>query len=280
MIYLVLAAVYLLMISVGMSLCPNELLFRLRQLAFRNWLALFSATFLIPPVAALVFATFFHLSAAETAGLFMIGVSPGAPLLTRNLAKQGFDPLVAAGYQLWASLMIPFMVPLLVFLGGLLYNRVIWVPPHHMLPFIVTRQLLPLAIGMVLGWRFPDLCRRAQPVLNVTGNILLLATLALILIKFGPPLAHIPVSVPIAASLLAVTAIVAVRVFPIADPVSQRAFAVCNMNRNIGLALVLSIRYLNLGGAIPTLVCYALLTPLLIILYARLSSSSRKTVLA
>jgi hypothetical protein len=44
-------------------------------------------------------ANLFRLALGETAGLFTVGVAPGAPLLTRNLARKGFDMHLAASYQ-------------------------------------------------------------------------------------------------------------------------------------------------------------------------------------
>jgi predicted Na+-dependent transporter len=73
------AAVFMLMVSVGMSLSPRHLL-----------------------------------DAAATAGLFLIAVAPGAPLMTRGVAKKGFDIQIAASYQVWGALLTPLMVPLLI----------------------------------------------------------------------------------------------------------------------------------------------------------------------
>jgi hypothetical protein len=64
------------------------------------------ATFLIPPALALLLANLFHFSLGETAGLFMVGVAPGAPLLTRNIAKQGFTDscTILVHNDIWNSL--------------------------------------------------------------------------------------------------------------------------------------------------------------------------------
>jgi hypothetical protein len=66
-------------------------------------------------------------------GLFLIAVAPGAPLMTRNAAKRGFDMQMAASYQVWSALLVPIMIPLLVGGAALLYQRDIWISPLEVL---------------------------------------------------------------------------------------------------------------------------------------------------
>ena len=101
--YLIPSVVAVLMISVGMSLSLRELSVTLRRLTWLAWLRMLVATFVLPAILALVLARLFHLTGGDRAGIFLIGVAPGAPLLTRNLAKQGFDMHLAATYQVWAA---------------------------------------------------------------------------------------------------------------------------------------------------------------------------------
>jgi|SRR5579862_1502621 len=96
--YLLPGAVFLLMISVGMSLRFTEVVAHWRRMDWVAWTTLIMAIFIIPPALALLTASLFRLTLAETAGLFLVGVAPGAPLLTRNLARRGFDMQMAASY--------------------------------------------------------------------------------------------------------------------------------------------------------------------------------------
>ncbi len=45
------------------------------------------------------------------AGLFLVSVAPGAPLMTRGAAKRGFNMQMAASYQVWGALLTPLMIP-------------------------------------------------------------------------------------------------------------------------------------------------------------------------
>jgi len=90
---------------------------------------------------------------------------------------------LAASYQLRATLMVPVMIPLLVAAAGKLYNRNIWIPPTVLLWEIGRKQFLPLAIGMVTAWFAPNIVKRAQPALNVLGNVVLTVMMVLLLIN-------------------------------------------------------------------------------------------------
>ena len=111
-------AVFVLMVSIGMSLRVPELISNWRKLTWERWFRLLLATFLAPATVALLLARIFPLTLHETAGLFMVGATPGAPLLTRNLARRGFDMHLAASYQVWGAVLTPIMIPLMVFVAG------------------------------------------------------------------------------------------------------------------------------------------------------------------
>src|SRR3954447_5328339 len=100
-------AVFLLMVSVGMSLKPGELLRHQAKLKGWPWLRLLIATFLVPPAMVLLMEHTMPLDMGEFVGLFMLAVVPGAPLMSRNAAKKGFDLQLAASYQVWGALLTP-----------------------------------------------------------------------------------------------------------------------------------------------------------------------------
>jgi len=268
--YILPSAVFMLMVSVGMSLKLSEVSTCWRRLSWSAWFQILLATFIVPPTIALLGATVFHLTLAETAGLFLVGVAPGAPLLTRNMARKGFDMHMAASYQLWAALMVPIMIPTLVALAGKLYNRDIWIPPTVLLLEIAEKQFLPLAVGMVTAWAIPQFAKKTQPVLNVLGNVVLIVMIVLVFIKTGATLKAISPLVPLAALLIALSSIIAMRISEFSDPLVKQTFAICNANRHVGLALLLSGQYLHAQKALPAIVCYALIAPVVMIAYVKL----------
>jgi len=275
MSYLLPVTVFLLMTSIGMSLRLSEVLHLWRSLKLAEWLRLIFATFIAPPVIALFAARAFHLSLPETGGLFLVSVAPGAPLLTRNLARKGYDMHVAASYQLWAACMVPIMIPLLVLGAGKLYNRDIWIPPHRLLLQIAENQFLPLAVGIFAASLLPTLTKKLQPWVNAVGNGMFLVVLVAVLIKLGGALRSVTPLVPVAALMIALTSMSVMRLFSF-SPRVRHAFALCNVNRHVGLALLLAGDYLHARNALPAVACYALIAPILMVLYARFHAQSMK----
>lgn len=267
--YLPSAAILLLMLSIGMSLSCGKLVENWRRLTPLIWGKLLAATFLIPPLLALLLAEGLRLGPAATAGLFLVAVAPGAPLMTRNVAKKGFDMQLAASYQVWGALLSPVMIPLLMAGGGWLYGREIWVSPLKLIAVIAEQQFLPLLAGMALMRWVPAFSIRAQRALNIAGNVLLTAAIVAILCKLGPALAQLSPWVGVAALLLASGCLFGMRVLlGRASPTAQ-AFAISNTNRHIGLALLLAGQNIRDPRPVPAIAAYALAAMLVMGLYAK-----------
>lgn len=269
MAHLLPIAVFLLMASVGMSLKLTEVITHWQRLDWVEWLYVGGATFVVPPALALLMAKLFHLTRGETIGLFMVGVAPGAPLLTRNIGRKGFDMQMAASYQVWAALMVPVMIPIVVAGAAKIYGANIWIPPAALLKPIVFKQFLPLSLGMAIVRFAPRLSHRFQPAVNALGNILFAALVAVVLFKIGPALKAITLLVPVAATLLAVGSVAGIFLLPAKDSNLKETFAICNANRHVGLALLLTGQYLYAQDVLPTVACYALIAPLIILGYAK-----------
>ena len=103
------------------------------------------------------------------------------------------------------------------------------------------------------------------------GNALLMVTLIVLLVKMGPALTEVSPWVVLAVLLLAVGCIVAS--FAILTPatVNTKTLVICNVNRHVGLALLLSGTYFGTQKALPAIAAYALAAQLMIWLYAKLT---------
>jgi BASS family bile acid:Na+ symporter len=259
------------MFSVGMSLNWTQFLANWRRLTLATWAKLLAVTFIIPPIIALALASLLRLDRGALIGLFLIAVAPGAPLMTRVVAKRGFDMELAASYQLWGAFLTPIMIPLLVAAAGWLYGRNIWVSPLKVLAVIAQQQFVPLLIGVALMYFAPAFSTKIRSPLNVIGNALLTVTLIVLLVKMGPALKEVSPWVVVAVLLLAVGCIAAS--FAILTPatVNTKTLVVCNVNRHVGLALLLSGTYFGNQKALPAIAAYALAAQLMIWLYAKLA---------
>ena len=273
--YLLPVSVLMLMLSVGMSLKPRQLLENWTHLTPSLWARLLAATFFVPPLLALALGRLLPLGGAATAGLFLIAVAPGAPLMTRGVAKKGFDMQIAASYQVWGALLTPVLVPLLVAFGGWVYGRDIWVPPMKLLAVIVRQQFLPLLAGMLLMWLLPAFCTRIQRVLNLIGNALLIVALVAMVYKMGSTLSNVSPWVALAALLLATGCLMAVRVLLHRRSPAAQTLAIANANRHVGLALLLAGQQIHDQRPVPAIAAYALAAVLVMGLYAKFAVRSK-----
>lgn len=264
-------AVLLLMLSIGMSLSLRQLIENWQRLTPSLWLRLLAATFIIPPLLALGMGWVLPLGTAATAGLFLVAVAPGAPLMTRNVAQKGYDMHVAASYQVWGALLAPLLIPLLVAGGGWLYGRQIWVSPMNLLWVIARQQFLPLLAGMALMRFLPTLCARSKRVLNIAGNTLLTVALVAILFKLGPALKQLSPWVGVAALLLAGGCLFSVRLLLGERSSTVQALSISNTNRHVGLALLMVGQNFHDQRPVPAIAAYALAAILVMALYAKFS---------
>jgi len=209
------------------------------------------------------------LSRAEAIGLFMVAVVPGAPLMTRNIARRGFDMQLAASYQVWGAILTPLIIPLVVYATGRLYDRDIWISPLLLIRQIGLKQFVPVLIGMLCVRFMPLISQRLAPVLNVVGNLVLVLVLVLVMVKIAPTLIGITVWLPIASVLLAIVCIAAVRLLAHADVATVRTLAICNANRFVGLALLLAGESLHRTDVVPAVACYALVVAFATLLYPK-----------
>ncbi len=264
-------AVFLLMVSIGMSLRIPDLLAHWKRLRGWPWVRLLIATFLVPPAVALLMFRWLPLDFGEAVGLFMLGVAPGAPLTSRNAAKRGFDLQLAASYQVWGALLMPVMVPLVVYASAKLYDRHVWIPPRVLFANIAEKQFLPLLIGLALMYFAAKFATKIQPAVTVTGNVLLLAMIVAVLWKMRAALAAITPWVVVAAFVLAACSMLAIPLLLRADAETNKTLALCNANRHVGLALLLAGEYLKARNAIPAIACYALVAPVVMLVFAKIA---------
>lgn len=274
------AAVLVLMISIGMSLDWAQFVANWRRLTLGTWGRLLVATFILPPILALLIATLLPIDRGALVGLFLVAVAPGAPLMTRGVAKRGFDMQLAASYQVWGALLTPIMIPLLVGAAGLLYGKNIWVRPSEVLMVIAKQQFVPLLVGMAIMYFAPAFSIRIRRALNVIGNGLLMAALIFLLVKMGPALKQVSPWIAIAALLLAAGCIAASFVLLAGAKAFTETLVICNVNRHVGLALLICGTYFRNLAALPAIVAFAFAAQLMMWCYARLTHHRVQTAIA
>jgi predicted Na+-dependent transporter len=157
-----------------------------------------------------------------------------------------------------------------------LYGRGIWVPPLKLLAVIAEQQFVPLIVGMTLMWLAPAFSTHAQRILNILGNTLLLVVLVGLLYKIGVALWKESPWVIVAALLLAVGCLLEMRLLLGQPSATVQTLSVCNANRHVGLALLLSGQQSRDGRAVPAIAAYALAALLVMWVYAKLARRERE----
>ena len=269
-------AVFLLMVSIGMSLQPSEVVRHWRRLMGWPWVRLVLATFIVPPLVVLLMERTLPLDRGEAVGLFLLSVVPGAPLTSRVAAKRGFDMQLAASYQVWGAVLMPLMIPLVVYSVAKLYSKNVWIAPRLLFAQIAENQFLPLLIGLALMYYATRLARKIQPTITVVGNTLLLVMIVAALWKMRAALAAITAWVFVGAIVLAAASMLAIPFLLRAPGETNKTLALCNANRHIGLALLLAGNFANARNAIPAIACYALVAPVAMLVYARVVRREQK----
>jgi predicted Na+-dependent transporter len=213
------AAVFVLMVSVGMSLRPREVIAQLRRMEWKHWAGLVLATFIVPAALALLLGRVLPLNRAEMAGLFFVGAAPGAPLMTRNIAKRGFDMHLAAGYQVWGGLLTPLILPLVVLVAGLLHGLTIWIPPRVILLQIAENQFVPLLLGLGMARFVPRFSEKAVVWFNRVGNVVLTVGIIALLWFMREALKGLLTWwLPLGAILLALGSVLAIAAYAVIAP--------------------------------------------------------------
>jgi BASS family bile acid:Na+ symporter len=165
------------MASMGLSLKMGQIIAPLKNVKLVV-LALVVNFVLVPIVATLV-TLLFPLDESLRIGLILLATAAGAPFLPKlaEVAKGN----VAFSVGLMVLLMVvtiiylPIVLPLL--LGG------VQVSPWDIARSLIVMMLIPLAIGLLINWRYEETATKIQPTFGQASNIamLVLTVLGLVL---------------------------------------------------------------------------------------------------
>jgi predicted Na+-dependent transporter len=148
-----------------------------------------------------------------------------------------------------------------------------------LLAVIAEQQFVPLIIGMTVMWLAPAFSTRAQRVLNMVGNILLLVVLVVLLCKIGAVLWQESPWVMVAVLLLATGCLLGMRLLLGQRSATVQTLSICNANRHVGLALLLSGQSPD-DRAVPAIAAYAVAALLVMWLYAKFARHEREELAA
>jgi len=278
LLLLVTSALFMIMVSLGLSLEPAELV----KLRHRPWLiarVLLGSCLLLPllVLAVLLALPPGFLSPPARLAIALMALSPSAPLTLRKSRLKGGDPELTAVLQVGAAVVAIVSLPLLVDLYAHHMAVQGWdVRPPLVAAQIAKVQLLPLGLGLAVRlWQPTRALRMRQPLARLASllqMLVVLLVLALALPRLLPfLLSNLAAELVMVLLVLAALGIGAL----MAGPGRQKrltAGLVTSM-RNPGLAMLLAATYApDVIGTKLAILSYLLITAVVSIPFLRLAN--------
>lgn len=129
-----------------------------------------SAQYIIMPLIALALARAFSLDTALTVGLVLVGTVPGgtASDVITFLAKG--DVALSVSLTAVSTLISPLLTPVITLL---LIGNQIHFNPVDMFISIVEIVIIPIVVGLILNYKFPDFCEKLKDYLPTISSIVI-----------------------------------------------------------------------------------------------------------
>ena len=129
-----------------------------------------SAQYIIMPLIALALARAFSLDTALTVGLVLVGTVPGgtASDVITFLAKG--DVALSVSLTAVSTLISPLLTPVITLL---LIGNQIHFNPVDMFISIVEIVIIPIVVGLILNYKFPEFCEKLKDYLPTISSIVI-----------------------------------------------------------------------------------------------------------
>ena len=129
-----------------------------------------SAQYLVMPLLAFSLASLFSLDAALTVGLILVGTVPGGTASDVITFLVDGDVALSVSLTAVSTLISPILTPLitLVLIGNQIHFN-----PTEMFISIVQIVIIPIALGLLLNYKFPDFCEKLKDYLPAIASIVI-----------------------------------------------------------------------------------------------------------
>ena len=178
-----------LVVGVGLNASRHDLLYVLRRRGLL--LKAILAVNVIPVTAAIALTYFLPLELVVKAGIILMAISPVPPLVPGQELAVGARRQYAYGVYVAMVLLTIVVVPIALWVGGLVFGREATIPFMTLAKTIATGVLLPLAVGMVVRWLAPAFAARAAPWLFRLSMLLVGLVFLPILVGIWPAIIHL-----------------------------------------------------------------------------------------
>ena len=134
-----------------------------------------SAQYLIMPLMAFTLASAFSLDTALTVGLILVGTVPGgtASDVITFLAKG--DVALSVSLTAVSTVISPILTPIITLL---LIGNQIQFNPVDMFISIIEIVIVPIILGLILNYRFPNFCEKLKVYLPTISSIVICLIIA------------------------------------------------------------------------------------------------------
>lgn len=129
-----------------------------------------SAQYIIMPIMAFALARAFCLDTALTAGLILVGTVPGgtASDVITFIAKG--DVALSVSLTAVSTVISPLLTPIITLL---LIGNQIHFNPVDMFISIVQIVIVPIMLGLILNYKFPNFCEKLKDYLPIVSSIVI-----------------------------------------------------------------------------------------------------------
>lgn len=129
-----------------------------------------SAQYLIMPLIALVFARIFSLDTSLTIGLILVGTVPGGTASDVITFLSKGDVALSVSLTAVSTVISPILTPLITLL--LIGNQIPF-DPIDMFISIIEIVIIPIILGLILNYKFPDFCEKLKDYLPAISSIVI-----------------------------------------------------------------------------------------------------------
>lgn len=226
---------------------------------------------IMPLVAAVIVSIFSNLNPAVKIALITLSVSPIPPILPKKQLKVGGRESYVIGLLVAISLLAIIVVPLVIELFELAFNRSAQIPPAVVARLILATVLIPLAIGLAVRYALPAFAERIAKPLSIVASILLAIASLFILFNAMPAIISLIGNGTVLAIIIFVLIGLAVgHSFGGPDPDNKTALALSTVSRHPGIAIAIAnINFPEQKLALAAILLYLLLSAVVTIPYLK-----------
>ena len=129
-----------------------------------------SAQYIVMPLIALAIAKIFSLDTALTVGLVLVGTVPGGTASDVITFLSKGDVALSVSLTSVSTVISPILTPWITLL---LIGNQIHFNPVDMFVSIIEIVIIPIVLGLILNYKFPDFCEKLKDYLPALSSIVI-----------------------------------------------------------------------------------------------------------